>query len=317
MKNKMLISVITPVYNSEKFLRKCISSVISQTYTNFELLLIDDGSLDNSGDICDIYAAEDPRVKAYHKENGGVSSARNYGLNLAKGEYVLFLDSDDYLSRDALALCEQSLQKNNLDILQFSIQGVTSNGETTDKTTLMRHTTNIFNPEDYITKGQMQVCVGGSCIRRSVIENNNIRFNQNLRLAEDQLFILLAIICSDRIKYENIILYYYLDNPNSATHINKSCDIIQSIQAICDFTEKFPKCEKILNKQVLNFVCLLLRNRDVRIRDISTLVKDRPFIYSEDLRISEKMFLILSKINFTFACLVMQFIFIIYDYCKK
>lgn len=90
------ISVIVPVYNTEKYLHRCIDSILAQTFTDFELLLIDDGSKDNSGTICDEYAAKDSRVRVFHKENGGVSSARNLGLDNAKGEWISFVDSDDY-----------------------------------------------------------------------------------------------------------------------------------------------------------------------------------------------------------------------------
>ena len=90
------ISVIVPVYNAEKYLHRCIDSVLAQTYTDFELLLIDDGSKDQSGEICDEYAQKDARVRVFHQENGGVSSARNLGLDNAKGEWVTFVDSDDW-----------------------------------------------------------------------------------------------------------------------------------------------------------------------------------------------------------------------------
>ena len=93
------ISVIVPVYNTEKYLRRCIDSVLAQTYQDFELLLIDDGSKDSSGAICDEYAAKDARVRVFHKENGGVSSARNLGLDNARGEWVTFVDSDDYIEK--------------------------------------------------------------------------------------------------------------------------------------------------------------------------------------------------------------------------
>ena len=92
-----MISIIVPVYNTEKYLHRCIDSVLAQTYQDFELLLIDDGSKDSSGAICDEYAAQDTRVRVFHKENGGVSSARNVGLDLAQGEWVTFVDSDDYI----------------------------------------------------------------------------------------------------------------------------------------------------------------------------------------------------------------------------
>ena len=98
------ISVIVPVYNTEQYLRRCIDSVLAQTYKDFELLLIDDGSKDSSGAICDEYAAQDARVRVFHKENGGVSSARNVGLDNAQGEWITFIDSDDYFLSKGLEI---------------------------------------------------------------------------------------------------------------------------------------------------------------------------------------------------------------------
>ena len=98
------ISVIVPVYNAEKSLCRCIDSILTQTYQDFELLLIDDGSKDSSGAICDSYVAKDSRIKVFHKPNGGVSSARNLGIDNAQGEWLTFVDADDYLSYDAYEL---------------------------------------------------------------------------------------------------------------------------------------------------------------------------------------------------------------------
>ena len=100
--NQEMISVIIPVYNSEKYLHKCIDSVLSQSYTNFEVILVNDGSTDSSGMICDEYAEKDERVRVFHKDNGGVSTARNLGIDYATGKYVLFIDSDDYMTDDAV-----------------------------------------------------------------------------------------------------------------------------------------------------------------------------------------------------------------------
>ena len=103
MKNiKDMVSVIIPVYNAEKYLHRCIDSILAQTYTDFELLLINDGSNDGSGMICDAYAAKDSRVRVFHKENGGVSSARNIGIDNAAGVYISFVDADDELLLNAL-----------------------------------------------------------------------------------------------------------------------------------------------------------------------------------------------------------------------
>lgn len=102
--NEIMISVIIPIYNTEKYLSRYIESVLNQSYKNFELLLINDGSKDRSGDICDEYAKKDNRIKVFHKENGGVSSARNLGLDNAKGDYVCFIDSDDYVGKRYLEI---------------------------------------------------------------------------------------------------------------------------------------------------------------------------------------------------------------------
>ena len=104
-------SIIVPVYNSELFLEKCILSVLSQSYTNLELLLVDDGSTDKSPIMCDNWAKKDNRIKVIHKENGGVSSARNEGIRQASGEYLLFLDADDYLINGVLEECNQHIDK--------------------------------------------------------------------------------------------------------------------------------------------------------------------------------------------------------------
>ena len=102
-----MISVIVPVYKAEKYLRRCIDSILAQTYTDFELLLIDDGSPDRSGEICDEYAKQDSRVRVFHKPNAGVSSARNLGLDNAKGDWITFVDADDYLAPD---WCQQHIE---------------------------------------------------------------------------------------------------------------------------------------------------------------------------------------------------------------
>ena len=98
-----MVSVIVPIYNSEKYLKRCVDSILSQTFSDFELLLVDDGSTDGSGSICDEYSVKDSRVRVFHKENGGVSSARNLGLDNARGEWITFVDSDDYLEESFLA----------------------------------------------------------------------------------------------------------------------------------------------------------------------------------------------------------------------
>lgn len=112
-----LVSIIIPVFNVEKYLRECIDSVISQTYTNLEIWLVDDGSEDSSGNICEQYASRDSRIKVIHKENGGLSSARNKALDQMTGKYVYFLDSDDFISKDLIMAYVEKIEKYDVDVV--------------------------------------------------------------------------------------------------------------------------------------------------------------------------------------------------------
>ena len=113
-------SVIVPVYGVEKYIDQCVQSLLIQTYKNYELILVDDGSPDNCGQICDQYAEKDNRIRVVHKKNGGLSSARNAGLDIAKGEYVIFLDSDDFWDdAEALSGINRNLSESKADVLIF------------------------------------------------------------------------------------------------------------------------------------------------------------------------------------------------------
>lgn len=116
----MLITVIVPVYNTERYLRRCIESILSQTYDKFELLLVDDGSKDASGRICDEYAGKDLRVRVFHKSNGGVSSARRLGLDNARGEWIAFVDSDDCIDEHFLSVMTENMSP-DVDLIISSV----------------------------------------------------------------------------------------------------------------------------------------------------------------------------------------------------
>ena len=179
--NSPLISVIVPVYNAEKYLSRCIDSILAQTFVNFELLLINDGSKDNSGKICDEYAAQDNRIIVFHTENNGVSSARNIGLDNAKGEWICFCDSDDWFySNDTFninfnTLCsidiiEIPYSRNNIFIkpTEHSIEGVQN---------VKKYYANNFHNE-----------VWGRLYKKRLLKNT--RFMTSLKIGEDVIFFL-------------------------------------------------------------------------------------------------------------------------------
>ena len=122
-----LVSVVVPIYNVEQYLDRCILSILSQTYENLEIILVDDGSPDNCGKICDQYASKDQRVRVIHKENGGLSDARNAGVKIATGKYLLFIDSDDFVAEDLVQKTVESAELNHSDIVLFDYQRLESN----------------------------------------------------------------------------------------------------------------------------------------------------------------------------------------------
>lgn len=213
----MLVSVIVPVYNAEKYLYRCINSILSQTYTNFELLLINDGSKDNSGTICDEYSVKDIRVRVFHKENGGASAARNYGLDKAIGEYICFIDADDWVDEDYI---EQLLPTDNEDMVVCSF---------------MYDTMEIFHLSDIVRDKQdigdnlhilidhMAVCSPWCKImRRDIIEEHKIRFDINVSAGEDMLFIcdyFSAGLNKIRTISQPLYHYYVADNESLSRRI--------------------------------------------------------------------------------------------------
>lgn len=183
-----LISVIVPVYNVEKHLKRCINSILSQTQADFELILIDDGSTDKSGVICDEFATIDKRIQVFHKENGGVSSTRNIGLKHATGRWISFVDSDDWIEKDYLSTLLEG-ENTDLSVVSFHTEG---NSEQYDQS----FPSGIFYHQDIdelLTKyGDYTQLLAPWCkiFRASIIKENKIQFNTNFQTVEDTIFVL-------------------------------------------------------------------------------------------------------------------------------
>ena len=181
-----MVSVIVPVYRAELYLDKCIKSILGQTYDNIELLLINDGSPDRSGEICDRYAQTDERIKVFHKQNAGVSAARNTGLMNAHGKWIIFVDSDDWLEVDCIEKCLKLINEYHLDFLQFGLKRVDDNGRVLSAD---GKETAVLSAEEYIRTGKIGICVGGGIFKADIIQAANLRFDTDLKLGEDQLFV--------------------------------------------------------------------------------------------------------------------------------
>lgn len=209
------ISIIVPVYKVEKYLPKCIESILDQTYTDFELLLIDDGSPDFSGKICDEYSLHDSRIRVFHKENGGVSSARNFGIDNAKGEWLTFFDGDDSVAPDTLKICSKYF--NSYDIVRFSI--VFDYGESTSTMSICEQN----DLDQYRLKVISRDAILGVCVglyKKELFITNSIRFDEALISGEDWLVQFELLTAANTIKIINRPLYIYNKlNVESATSV--------------------------------------------------------------------------------------------------
>lgn len=209
-----LISVIVPVYNVEKYLSRCIDSILAQTFTDFELLLIDDGSKDKSGEICDEYALKDNRIRVFHKENGGVSSARNIGLDNAMGEWICFCDSDDYVRSDYL------LTFMNLDMTTDLLsQGFYSENWMNSIPKTITQKEGIYYDQECFQlildmyKSTHLGYLWCKAFKKYIICDNNIKFDEGFKHMEDLDFILKyclrvrSIANSSKANYEYRYIY--------------------------------------------------------------------------------------------------------------
>lgn len=195
------ISIIVPVYNTQEWLRRCVDSILAQTYTDFEVLLVDDGSIDGSGKICDDYASLDSRVRVFHKPNGGVSSARNMGLDNARGEWITFCDADDWVDIDYFDKIMFATYNNIANIIVSNFKYVHKGGIDVYKYTQCGEDKERSICELLITMGG--TCVWAKFFRKELIENHNIIFPIGIRYCEDFKFCATAYIYSSNIVYVN------------------------------------------------------------------------------------------------------------------
>ena len=220
--NKPMVSIIVPVYNTGKYLSLCIESILNQSFTGFEILLIDDGSTDESGDICKEYAKKDSRIRVFHKENGGVSSARNIGLDNASGEWIYFVDSDDQILPGGLQTMVDCIS-DGVDIVMGGYKRYNESGDVVyeiddrviclmDKreslSTLYARHGKFY---DYLTYGCIRF------LRNTIIQTHNLRFDTKISNKEDTLFLAQYICRSNgKTRFTTTPVYRYNQRIDSA-----------------------------------------------------------------------------------------------------
>ena len=240
-----LISVIVPVYNVDKYLSKCIDSIVAQTYSNLEIILVDDGSKDTSGAICDEYEKKDSRIRVIHKENGGLSDARNCGIAAARGDYIGLIDSDDYIDEDMYSTLYKLLAENNAQISMCGLYDVYESipvEQVSEIRTLCVSRTEAMKM--VLEAKTVSVTAVNKLYERSMFDN--VKYPVG-RTAEDAFVILHLLELADRIAITNERKYYYFHRENSITtrsFSKKDFDAISAYEHNYQFiTERFPELE--------------------------------------------------------------------------
>lgn len=231
MTSKGLISIIVPVYNVEQYLDQCVQSIVEQTYSNIEIILVDDGSTDNCPAMCNSWAEKDTRVKVIHKTNGGLSDARNAGLAVAKGEYVGFIDSDDYISKDMYELLLNSILDNNSDISICGIQLFWEDG--TEPKMLSADGSYVLNKEEALLS-----VINESLIKQPVVYK---LYKYNLikdllfpvgKYHEDVFWTYLAVARAENISIFDNPCYFYRQRNNSIMNSSYSLKRLDGLEAV-------------------------------------------------------------------------------------
>ena len=253
------ISVIVPVYNVEAYLERCVESILQQTYTHFELILINDGSTDSSGQICDHLASQYENIKVYHIENAGVSNARNMGIQLATGSWVTFIDSDDFVTQDYLATLASAVEGVNVGFAIAPLHHI-KNGIVTD---LPSHSekTELWSTEETMKELLMTTRTSffpvAKLFKRDLLADE--KFNTNYHLAEDALFLtelLLKTRCS--CVFIDKPVYFYDHREGSATtsvnrHVFDTIEVYQQI--IAQVSQAFPNLKyELINRECWSYI---------------------------------------------------------------
>ncbi len=286
---EIYISIIVPVYNVEKYLERCIESILEQTFKNFELVLINDGSTDNSGKICDEYANRDNRIRVIHKKNEGVSVARNIGIETAKGKYIMFVDSDDWLDIDMVEYLYNMINQSNYDIsvCRYSLY---KNGKVSNRIEKEEHI-EIYNNNDdimreFVSKNKFLFSPVNKLYKKSLFIENDIRFSNYIKYSEDALLNYHIFSNINKLIYSNMSKYNYNMHSNSTvTNINeKRLDILKAMEEIYEIIKsKYPQyLDIIANNYIGASISIII---DITMEN---KVKQKYFILKEVKRLFNK-----------------------------
>ena len=299
------VSFIVAIYNIQDYLRQCLDSVLPQLNDSFELILVDDGSTDESSRICDEYALKKKNIVVVHKQNGGLSDARNVGIKTAKGKYIAFIDGDDFVSKGTLTkLLDSTKINSNVIIYPFN---------------LVKHDSKTFSgaipqSEQSIAKYMLTELSGKELwpawkiiVKRDFIMNNNLSFPEK-RLHEDVFWTSSLLLKTNDIKYENIVWYNYVDlrlgSITNSIKINNLISMLDNFDDILKIESSDKRIKKLVMRRVSEscfpMLKCLLRD-DTNINKVADLVSSRLYCFRKSTKISHKMFCLIFRISHKLA----------------
>ena len=265
MLRQPLISVIVPIYNVEKYLQRCIDSIINQTLKDIEIILVNDGSTDNCGNIIDEYAKQDERIVAIHKENGGQSSARNIGLDIAKGKYVGFVDSDDWISNDMYELLYKSITEDNYDIAVCGRSAYSSDNKMLNEIKIKDEKINLeeISLQNYVASKLFYshtVVVWNKLYSKDIIDTHKIRFEDVSYVgSEDALFNYQVLCHVKKIRAIDKVCYSQLSREDStartykAGYMNRTANMVSCMNRYGIKIGKLTESKDIINMFLVFF----------------------------------------------------------------
>ncbi len=266
MEEKVLISAIVPIYNVEAYLERCIKSIIGQTYNNIEILLIDDGSKDNSLEICKRFEKLDKRIRVFHKGNGGLSDARNYGIDRAKGEYLVFIDSDDYIENRYVEELVKLVTKDNLKVAQCGFNKVRDNQileKTNDSNNCVQSGRKMVI-DFYGENESKNIVVWNKIYRKDLFEK--LRFPCG-KIHEDEYVTYKILYQEEKVGITNECLYNYSFNPDSITQKKYNIKRLDAMGAYQERISYFKnKKDNELMELTTNFYLTYLKVNFVKIK---------------------------------------------------
>ncbi|MBQ8868899.1 MAG: glycosyltransferase [Oscillospiraceae bacterium] len=230
------ISVIIPIYNAEKYLKKCIESVLSQTLKEIEIILVDDGSTDGSGAILDEYAEKYDNIKVIHQENAGPAIARNVGIANARGEYIGFVDSDDYIAPDMYEQLYTTAIKHNVDIVTGDFVTV-KNGRNLNRQGVKLEANKLYGEKEirelvlYANENRLLWFAVKSIYKSELVKNNNIHFSE-LKIGEETPFVLECLLCAKSMYYIDEPFYFYEQSPDSLARAKYKGDYLHKLEKL-------------------------------------------------------------------------------------